>query len=252
METLEKNFIKLRGLLKEKDLDWLHICIGYEGSGKSSLAMHLCRMVDPTFNVDRIVFSAEDFKKAVIKSKPNQAILVDEGALAFFSRDAMKSDVRESIKLLTFCRQYNLFICICSPSFFIIDQYIRQHRVKSVSRILKRGRFALYNYKKIKKIYRDKFTGKIYYPKPNLKDSFPKFGDMELWNAYLEKKKNVLYDPKQHEDRMISTIEAGKIIGVSSETIRRYIIDKRLPATKIGTHNRISEKVLRKLFCGGS
>ena len=155
MELIKKNLDYIRKDIVEKDQDYIMCIEGYEGVGKTTLALHICKYFDSTFNVDRIIFKLDEFKMQVKRAPKGAAILIDEGALVLFSRDAMKGEVRELIRLFTAIRQYNLFICICIPSFSIIDKYIREHRVKGLLKVNMRGRFAAYNKRKILHIHKD-------------------------------------------------------------------------------------------------
>ena len=201
------------------------MCIeGGEGVGKSSLAFHIATDLDPNFHVGKIVFDFDDFKSAVKKSKKGDVILVDEGALVLFKRDAMKGDVKDMIKLFTAIRQYNLIIIICVPRFEIIDSYLRDYRVKCLIKLTMRGRYAVYNRSKIKQIHRHKKFGRWVYPTPNFKESFPKFtGD--IWKDYLKKKGKVL---DNSTTKFMGVSEFAKKNKVHPMTIRNRIKDNKI------------------------
>lgn len=180
------------------DLDWLHIITGYEGCGKTTLAFDMCSYLDPDFNISKIVFSSQELIEAVRKSKPGEAVLVDEGALVFFSRDSMTKAAKQAVKLLTGMRTYNLFLCICVPDFFILDKYIRNHRVRSVSNVTERGMANFYFNSTVRKIIKDK-NNKINYPTYNYRDRFPLFSG-PLWKKYLEKKRKLVLDNNEEKE----------------------------------------------------
>ena len=115
MTTTEEFFNatkKIGEMLVEKDLDYLMIVTGRERIGKSSLAMQVALSVDPEFDVSQIVFDVPNLYEQVYKLKKGQAVIIDEGATAFFAREAMNTDVREGIKLLTVMGERNLFVGI--------------------------------------------------------------------------------------------------------------------------------------------
>jgi hypothetical protein len=220
MEKIKTNLDFIRKDIVQDDKDYIMCVEGYEGVGKTTLALHICKYIDPTFNVDRIIFNLDDFKMQIKTSKKGNAILIDEGALVMFSRDAMKGEVKELIRLFTAIRQYNLFICICVPRFNIIDRYIREHRVKGLLRVTKRGRFAAYNKQMIDKIHKDKWSSKIIYPRTIFKESFGKFNDMELWTAYIKKKGMVL---DESNEVYYTAPQIAKKLNVSNQTIYNYM-----------------------------
>lgn len=171
MRILENNLILVRGLLR-KDYDWMHVNVGYERSGKSTLSIEECTIVDPTFDERRITFTTNEFKKMVEKAKPYQAVLADEGAEAFFSKDAMKADNVEVQRILTKIGKLNLFIVINVPDYFLLDPYVRGHRIRSLTRVISRGNLAFYSKQQIARIYRSDETRTTVYPEPNFFDTF--------------------------------------------------------------------------------
>ena len=52
--------------------------LGATGTGKSFAALRFCEILDPTFNVERVVFTPEDFMELVGRLEAGQAILCDE------------------------------------------------------------------------------------------------------------------------------------------------------------------------------
>jgi hypothetical protein len=67
---------------KEKitqDRDFVFLVDGYERDGKSTLAIQLAYYCDQTLTLDRVVFRAKDFEKAIDNAKQYQAIVYDEG-----------------------------------------------------------------------------------------------------------------------------------------------------------------------------
>jgi len=187
MKILKANLDGVKEKLR-KDMDWLHLVVGYEGVGKSCLGIQICQDVDSDFDVSRIVFSPMEFMEAVHRAKPYQAILCDEGVELLFTRKAMHREQVDIIKTLTQIRAKNLFICICIPDLFLIDSYIRGHRIKSMTRIVRRGVFAFFSKKRTGQIYRDPEMRTVKYPQPNFYERFKDLNGSKIWDAYLHKK----------------------------------------------------------------
>lgn len=194
MPQVTDNFIKaVRKIIKTQDYDWLHVIVGNEGVGKTSLGHCLSKKMWPNFNLETdSIFTTDDLISRVkaAKNKPGRAVVVDEGALVFFTRDSMSKANKEAVKLLTGMRQFNMFVVICVPNFWILDRYVREHRVKTVSRVVKRGWFHHYSPKKVKQIRRDKKTLKTIWPDYDFRESFGNSAELwpDEWALYKNKK----------------------------------------------------------------
>jgi len=129
----------------KQDYDHLSVVCGMEGSGKSTFSSQLLATISPGSGILHVCYEPQDFVKAFQISKPGDSIMLDEGALFLFSREANSRDNRRITKLLTICRQRNIHLIICIPNFFIIDSYVRDHRVGTLFQLTKRGHFVCFN-----------------------------------------------------------------------------------------------------------
>lgn len=146
---LRKELAKIQHLVLNKDRDWVGVVDGDEGSGKSVLALQICKELDPTFNVERVVYNAEDFIAAIKKAHKGQAILLDEGYASINARASLSEVNRALVGLATEMRQRNLFVVICIPSFFDLDKYFAIHRSRALFHVYfnangDRGQFVVY------------------------------------------------------------------------------------------------------------
>lgn len=146
---LRKELAKIRNLVLFKDRDWVGVVDGDEGSGKSVLAMQICKELDPTFDATRIVYNAEDFISIIKKASKGQAILLDEGYASINARASLSEVNRALVALATEMRQKNLFVVICIPSFFDLDKYFAIHRSRALFHVYfnhagDRGQFIVY------------------------------------------------------------------------------------------------------------
>lgn len=220
MIILKKNLDIVKNLLAKKDMDWIHLIIGKEGIGKTTLGLHICRYVDPTFTASRIVNDLEDLKRIVKYSKPGQAVLIDEGALFFYSGDAMTKDTKKIIKLFTAIRAYNLFFCICVPNYYDIVSRIRDHRVKSACRVVCRGWFWFYSRTKLNQIKRKPGINREIFPSPIFRESFDAVTG-KLWDNYIIKKKEILEGETKSD--FISANQASKILDISPRMVVQFV-----------------------------
>lgn len=141
--------------------DGVILITGMEGSGKSIGTFTYAHYTDNTFpgeNGERIVFTPDQFMKAVDKSKPGQAIVWDEFVLGGLSTDAMTSMQRLVLQKMTLIRKKGLFIFLVVPSIFLLQRYFAIHRTRALIHFysldgISRGTFKFYNYQSKRKLY---------------------------------------------------------------------------------------------------
>lgn len=138
------------------DDDFFEVIIGLEGWGKSKLARQKAAVVDPTFCKDRIFRTRHElynwYRNNNGKTK-GKAIIIDEGAVFFSSRETMSKSNIMFIKFLSSCRACNTYIIVCVPNFNAIDTYAREHRIEALTRLTqKHHAFKYYNKAGIKQI----------------------------------------------------------------------------------------------------
>lgn len=184
------------------DWDMMFVVDGYEGTGKSVLAQQVALKVDPTFNINRIVFTPKSFKQTVLSAQKRQAVVYDEAYHGLSSRGAMGTINKTLIKMLTEIRYRNLFILIVLPTVFILDKYVGIWRSRALLHVyspekFQRGFFAFYNIDKKKELY---MHGKQFYsyktPKPNFIGRFTNHYtvDKEEYKAKKRKETSLIED----------------------------------------------------------
>lgn len=184
------------------DNDAIVVVSGREGSGKSWFTIQCAAYLDPTFNLDRVVFNPEDFKLRVKNSKKYQCIVYDE-AITGLRAARWASEINQAlIEMLGQIRQLNLFIFIVIPSFFELGKYIAIHRSQALLMTYKnkkgdRGQFSAYSYEKKRYMY---VVGKKTYServtKPDFFGRFTKAFPLDE-EAYRKKKFDALSAPSK-------------------------------------------------------
>jgi len=183
----------------QKDWDMIFVYDGNEGSGKSVKAMQDAFYCDPTFNIDRVVFTPSELKRAVIDAKPYQAVVFDEGYTGLSSRATMSFINRTLIGMLAEIRQRNLFVFVVMPCFFDLDKYVALWRSRALIHIytaknFERGYFCFFNVERKKDLY---INGKKYYsyakPKANFIGRFSNHYVIDE-KTYRRKKRNSLLE----------------------------------------------------------
>lgn len=172
---LKSNLDFVKHAVIKKNYDGFIVIAGREGFGKSTLAGQIAVYLDPTYNLDRCCFTADQFIDAAEGASKFQAIVFDETMGYLSSRGAMSSFNRDLIKIFSEMRSKNLFIILCIPNFFELDRYPAMHRSTGLLYIYKRARFGSYDYNTKKKLY---LIGKKYYSysvPPNFRGNFVKY-----------------------------------------------------------------------------
>ena len=149
------SYDKLRDLAKiiysaqNNNWDFMTVVSGFEGVGKTTCAGDLIDEVkklrgsrfDP---VKDVVYSTDEFIKAVLNAQQFDCIMVDEGARAFYKMDFMKAETKEAVKLITQMRIKGLAVFICIPRFFDLLEYLRNARVSLWVDVIDRGHACLF------------------------------------------------------------------------------------------------------------
>lgn len=222
MDGYLKDNLDIASKVIRRDLDMVFSVDGPEGSGKSVFTMQAAYYVDPTFDVNKVVFTPKAFREAIINSKPYQAVVYDEAYTGLSSRATMSLINRTLISMLAEIRQKNLFVFVVMPTFFDLDRYVALWRSRALIHVyfgsdFQRGYFAFYNSDKKKDLY---IQGKKFYsysnPRPNFIGRFTNFYTIDE-SEYRLKKKNSLVDREKKAE------EAEKRKEIESELFERMM-----------------------------
>jgi len=231
--------------LHKKDKDCFLVIDGKEGSGKSTLAFQIGKYVDNSLGLSRVVFSAEDFRQAVLKAKKGQCVIYDEAFTGLSSRASLSMINKVLISLTMQMRQKNLFVLIVLPSFFMLDKYIALFRAKALIHVYeahgRRGYFRIYNSRLKKYLYlvgqrtysyhhkevRTRFSGRFY----------GKFalGDAKVEALYRKKKEKSLSDAE------FNPLTAGQAKYKEQRDILMWRLRKELKITYQELENYLEE-----------
>lgn len=184
-DNIDNYFIKA----VEAKWDCVVLITGMEGSAKSTNAMTIAAYIDPTFpgelvpepvqkedekvrefnkrherwspawrTTDRIVFTFDQFIKAIDTSLPRQCIVFDEAVNAMNSQDASSEMQKILVKKMTMIRKKRLYIFICIPTIFMLRRYFAVARARALIHFyspdgISRGVFRFYNYEDKRKLY---------------------------------------------------------------------------------------------------
>lgn len=121
--------------LKKKDEDRVYIVDGQERSGKTVFAMQMGAYVDHTLTLDRVCFSPEEFRNAVLGAKKGQCVIFDEAFRGLSTRGVLTEVNRLLVSLMMEMGQKNLFILINLPTFFLLEKYVALWRARGLFHI---------------------------------------------------------------------------------------------------------------------
>lgn len=175
----------------KRNFDGFVLIVGREGFGKTTLSFQLAMYCDPTFNLDRVCFTAEQFLFAVEHADKYQAIVFDETMGYLSSRSSLSKFNKTLIKIMAEMRSKNLFVFLNIPNFFMMDWYVAQHRTTGLIYIKKRSFLASYDYPTKKKLYIQGKKNHSYHVPPNFIGRFVKYFPLDQV-AYDKKKKEAI------------------------------------------------------------
>lgn len=209
-----RRLIELRREFLLEDFDSVDILDGREGSGKSTLGLHMLDYyyqlkdgkVTPE-HIKHMCLEREDFLKDLKDMQKYEMTDYDEaGDLS--SRESMSKFNRMMKKTFQVVRGDNLWVLMTLPRIFDMEVYFRGHRLSGLLHCFRRGYVAYYDREKVNKLLdiNLKLPFKNYsLVKPLWVDSYPKYTGV-LLKPYLDMKarkmkkiRNELYEKLQVE-----------------------------------------------------
>lgn len=204
--------------LVEDDFDgWICLDGEIEGVGKSTLGAQIAYYLDPSFCVDRIVFTVEEFKEAVNKAQQRQAIMWDEASEGTNSKEGNSALNAALQRFSEQIRQKNLFIILIRPHIFDLAKYFAIARTwylvtvgihaNEKTKRFERGQFSFYNRMRKRLLY---LRGKKEYDRfkvaPNFTGKFTNFFPVD-YEAYKQKK-SIIRERKKRE----GSVSTGQVM----------------------------------------
>lgn len=201
-----------------KGWDTTIIIAGDCGAGKSNLAFSICAYLDPNFNIDHVVFDAEELIKAATTFNNLSAIQPDESYGDFNTQQSRDTEYLRTKELMQYIRKKSHFFVFCIPSFWDMEQSLAVSRSDALFVVYgspegDRGDFAAFDRKAKRELYykgkknRDEFC-----ITPNFRGTFPK-NDIIPDNLYQNKKDEFILsrmNARGHADKL-PLIERGRI-----------------------------------------
>ncbi len=132
---LQKNLDKVKELIKD-DWDFVFVVDGYSGTGKSNFVQFIAwYLSEGKVPLTQIVFTPEEFRKAVLSAEKYSAVIFDEAFRGLSGRSSNSIVNKSIIELLNEIRQRNLFVFVVSNSVWELDRFIRLFRMSGLFHI---------------------------------------------------------------------------------------------------------------------
>ena len=238
---------KVKVALDKKDEDYVLVIDGDERAGKSVFGMQLARYIDPSFSLDKVCFTPDEFRKAILNAKEkDECIIFDEAYRGLAAKGALTEVNRILVSLMMEMGQKNLFIIIILPTFYLLEKYVALWRARGLFHVFRskgrKGYWVFYNKRKKKTLFlkgkkdygynyaKSTFRGRFYNKYCVDKDSYIKKKSESLKKGYKTTRQEKF---KEQRDRLLYLIrkQYGLSLNELSNVCKLY--DVRLKKTQL-------------------
>jgi adenylate kinase family enzyme len=145
-------------MVKNKNFDYIAVVAGLPGSGKSTFARVSAKYCDPTFDLSRVAFTADEFVEITNSCPEYSSIVLDESFQSLNSKTSMSPEFIKIVNHLQLVRQRHLFIYLCLPNFFDLAKGIAIFRTHTLFVVysdenFNRGKFMAFGRREKTKLY---------------------------------------------------------------------------------------------------
>jgi len=210
---------KVKTALTTRDEDYVVVVDGNERVGKSVFAMQLGKYIDPSLTIDRICFSPDEFREAILGAKKGQCVIFDEAYRGLAAKGALSEMNKILVSLMMEMGQKNLMVIIVLPTIHLIEKYVALWRARGLFHIYRshgrKGYWRFYNKKKVAPIYlkgkkdyaytyaKSFFRGRFYNRYVISEDTYRKKKSKSLREGYKTTKQEKF---KEQRDQMLYMI----------------------------------------------
>jgi hypothetical protein len=229
---------KLLNIKKIQKLGWdcQFIIVGDERSGKSTLGIQCGYILsNGKISIENIAPTASAAIEKLEDLPDESVLIIDEGSLMFSSKDTMKKEQRQLIKILNVVGQKKMVLIVILPDFFDLNKYISVFRSRFLIKVyadknLRRGRFMYWgsSRKKILYEYGKKHYGSYKFPKSNFKGRFTSFNP--IFKEYEKLKVSSLWAALKSDDKIASEpkTKAQRDVLINQVYRRRWMKQKHM------------------------
>jgi len=253
-EKLKKKWDSLReGKLTELSEDRVYLVDGRERIGKSSFAFQQAKYLDPTFDINNICFTPEEFLDRIRTAPKGSVIVFDEAFRGLSSKSTRSKTNKAIVEAMMEVGQRNLIIFIVLPTIFLLELYAAVFRSECLFHIYKLKKkdykkisyraFKIYNYAKKKELYLRGKTKYFSYSRPKIRMAKGRFFVIknDKWKAGIP---YATFDMEAYSEKKSKAFASN--IGKKEEDednkfyIQRNLIIKHMYLTQIHSHRKLS------------
>ena len=121
--------------------------VGGAGLGKSYTAIHIAQILQPSFKVDQIVFSGEDYLRLQDTLEDGQVMMMEEPTYMASARGWQSEWQQAVVRTIESSRFQNNPLLIPVVNRGLLDKIVREHYVTIVIEMFERGIGRAYDYK---------------------------------------------------------------------------------------------------------
>lgn len=249
-EVFENVLLRIKKDMKEKNDDFLLMCVGTTGTGKSSLMLHAYELLDPDeSDVKFVGLNPKDFATALYKARKRKGFRFSGNDEANISkRDSLTKFNKDIIDLYFAIRGLEIFHWWNNPSADYIDKIFIEERIKGL----------IYIFTKDK----DRPRKYYYFRKVDLLRLYEKYGDLKLktldkvgneykyYEGWFRPYKGKLWEPylEKKRDRMEEKVDTFyEKYGKESVEVSKDFISKAKCKRLFKINDKVFEKAISQL-----
>jgi hypothetical protein len=249
-ENLKNNLDKTKESVDKKGWDYFAVVAGIPRVGKSTLAQQIACYLDPTFNLDRFCFTADEYiKKSTLLTK-GQAIILDESFADLNTNLSRSPEFTRLVNHMQTIGQNNLFHIFVLPDFFSLSKTVANFRTSHLFVVYaedyERGRFAAFGRLKKAKLYED---GKRY---SNYQACEPNFRGRYLGKWFLDEEKYKLLKKKHQEEQAKVVVKTDRFTLQRNKLIKWLVEKKDFTETEIAEALGLTHQAVSWIVTGNS
>ncbi len=249
----ERLYKKLQNIwaIQKKGYDAIIIIDGGRREGKSILGMTIAWILSNCqLTTKHFAIGSNDAKKK-IKNLPDRSLLiVDEGSIIFSSKDAMKKELRELLKILDVVGMKEMIFIIILPSYFDLVRSIAVRFSRFLLHVYtdekkNRGRFGFFGEREKPILYSLGKKNFDSYLKPNAQftGEFTNF-QVPFYDEYLKLKRKTLLHVLEGDPEVISSTHKANVL---KELIKKNEeSEDKLTQKQLGNLFDVSERTIRR------
>jgi len=248
------------------DRDTVLLIGGYTGSGKSVDGMQLCKLFNPKFSIDNIVYDHRKLIEVGFSLPNGSSILYDEAGESAASFQGANKRVSRLQNFLRVIRQKNHYIVLIMPDLWEFkvaiatqrsDAYIlvfetenkNYKRHVTASQPTERGHFAFYNRRKLRELY---VLGKKFhnYPAKVQPDFYGDFSNKYVVDEEAYRKKKLENSIAMMEEDEEKTRKIPKGLIPMSLVAKKLSKDRAWTNREIADFLSVNDKYVASMISG--